>query len=118
MLGVIGIRDKLRPDAAETVRMLHRQGISTVMLTGDDARTARAIAAEAGIDEVRADQLPADKAEAITGLVGAGRRRWSVTASTMPRRWRARPWASRSGRQAPLLPWSRPILPPPARICV
>ncbi len=66
--GLIGVRDELRPEAAETVRMLHDQGIGTVMLTGDDARTARALAAQAGIDDVRAEQLPADKAEAITGL--------------------------------------------------
>lgn len=66
--GLIGIRDELRPEAAETVRMLHRQGVSTVMLTGDDARTAHALAAEAGIDDVRAEQLPADKADAVARL--------------------------------------------------
>lgn len=69
--GLIGVRDELRPEAAETVRMLHDQGIGTVTLTGDDARTARALAAEAGIDEVRAEQLPADKASAITELASA-----------------------------------------------
>lgn len=69
--GLIGVRDELRPEAAEMVRMLHDQGIGTVTLTGDDARTARALAAEAGIDEVRAEQLPADKASAITELATA-----------------------------------------------
>ena len=69
--GLIGVRDELRPEAAETVRMLHSQGIATVMLTGDDARTARALSALAGIDDVRAELLPADKADAITGLAAA-----------------------------------------------
>ncbi|MFE4727376.1 heavy metal translocating P-type ATPase [Microbacterium sp. NPDC056736] len=67
--GVIGVRDQLRPEAPETVRMLAAQGIDTVMLTGDNARTAQAIAHEAGIADVRAEQLPADKATAIESLV-------------------------------------------------
>lgn len=66
--GIIGVRDELRPEAAETVRMLHDQGIQTVMITGDNARTARALAAQAGIDDVRAEQLPHDKAAAIESL--------------------------------------------------
>lgn len=70
--GLIGVRDELRPEAAETVRLLHDQGIGAVMLTGDDVRTARALAREAGIDDVRAEQLPTDKAAAITELTTAG----------------------------------------------
>ncbi|WP_336648604.1 heavy metal translocating P-type ATPase [Microbacterium sp. MMO-10] len=66
--GVIGIRDELRPEAAETVQLLHEQGIRTLMLTGDDTRTAQALASQAGIDDVRAEQLPADKAAAIAAL--------------------------------------------------
>lgn len=69
---LIGVRDELRPEAAETMRTLHDQGIATVMLTGDDARSARALAAQAGIDEVRAEQLPTDKAAAITDLAVLG----------------------------------------------
>ncbi|GAB2853173.1 heavy metal translocating P-type ATPase [Microbacterium insulae] len=69
--GLIGVRDELRPEAAETVRMLHAQGMETIMLTGDNDRAARAIAAQAGIDDVRAEQLPADKAAAIDTLVKA-----------------------------------------------
>ncbi|PZQ89953.1 MAG: cadmium-translocating P-type ATPase [Leifsonia xyli] len=80
LAGLIGVRDELRPEAAETVRMLHAQGIDTVMLTGDNARTAAALAREAGITEVRAEQLPRDKAEAVeqlsairpTAMVGDG----------------------------------------------
>lgn len=67
--GLIGVRDELRPEAAETISMLNAQGIRTVMLTGDNQRTAHALAAHAGISDVRAEQLPADKAAAITSLV-------------------------------------------------
>lgn len=69
--GLIGVRDELRPESAETVRMLHDQGIQTIMLTGDNDRTARAIAQEAGITDVRAEQLPKDKADAIAALVAS-----------------------------------------------
>ncbi|MDQ7991626.1 MAG: cation-translocating P-type ATPase [Propionicimonas sp.] len=79
-VGLIGIRDELRPEVPETVRLLHDQGITTLMLTGDNFRTAHALAKEAGIDQVRAEQLPADKAGAIeelaatrpTAMVGDG----------------------------------------------
>ncbi|WP_433876898.1 heavy metal translocating P-type ATPase [Sinomonas atrocyanea] len=67
-VGLIGIRDELRPEAAETVRMLAEQGIDALMLTGDNTRTAGALAAQAGITEVLAEQRPADKAAAITSL--------------------------------------------------
>lgn len=66
--GLIGVRDELRPEAVETVRMLRRQGINVVMLTGDDARTAHALAEQATIVDVRAEQLPADKADAIASM--------------------------------------------------
>ncbi|GAB3199877.1 cation-translocating P-type ATPase [Nocardioides hungaricus] len=72
VLGLIGVRDELRPEAAETIAMLHERGIRTVMLTGDNARTAHALAAEAGITDVRAEQLPSDKAAAIAALVAEG----------------------------------------------
>jgi cation-transporting ATPase G len=69
--GLIGVRDELRPESAEMVRMLHSQGIDTIMLTGDNDRTARAIARKAGIADVRSEQLPADKAAAIAELVAS-----------------------------------------------
>ena len=80
VVGVIGIRDELRPEAAEAIAALNAQGVSTVMLTGDNTRTAEAIAAQAGIGEVHAEQLPADKAEHIrqsaaqtpTAMIGDG----------------------------------------------
>ena len=64
--GVIGVRDELRPEAAETLAMLRARGIGLVMLTGDNRRTAQALAARVGIEDVRAEQLPADKARAVT----------------------------------------------------
>ena len=78
--GVIGVRDELRPEAAEAIDMLHDQGLRTVMLTGDNQRTAQALAQQAGIDDVRAGQLPEQKAQAIgelaaeapTAMIGDG----------------------------------------------
>lgn len=70
--GLIGVRDELRPEAAEAITMLRTQGIRSVMLTGDNEHTARALAREAGIADVRAEQLPKDKADAITALVAEG----------------------------------------------
>lgn len=66
--GLIGVRDELRTEAAETIGLLAQQGIRTVMLTGDNVRTANALAHHAGIADVRAEQLPKDKAAAITAL--------------------------------------------------
>lgn len=84
--GLIGIRDELRPESAETVRLLRAQGIDTIMLTGDNASTANALARQAGITNVRAEQLPADKALAIRNLPVAAPRRWWATASMTPQR--------------------------------
>ena len=78
--GIIGIRDELKPEAADTIRQLSAAGIRTVMLTGDNARTANALATMAGIDEVHAELLPGDKAAAIetyssarrTAMIGDG----------------------------------------------
>lgn len=68
VLGVIGIRDELKPEAAATITELKRHGIGALMLTGDNARTAHALAQQAGISELRAEQKPADKAAAIEQL--------------------------------------------------
>jgi len=67
--GLIGVRDELRAEAAQTVGMLGDIGISTAMLTGDNALTARTLAEQAGITDVRAEQLPMDKAGAVAALV-------------------------------------------------
>ena len=67
-VGVIGVRDELRPEVPEVVSTLAGRGIGVTMLTGDNARTAAALAAQAGITDVRADQRPEDKAAAVTAL--------------------------------------------------
>jgi len=67
-LGAIAVRDELRPEAAATVAALHRLEMTTAMLTGDDERTARALARSAGVEEVHAGLLPAGKAEAVERL--------------------------------------------------
>ncbi|MBW8171833.1 cation-translocating P-type ATPase [Ornithinimicrobium sp. Arc0846-15] len=70
--GLVGVRDDLRPEAVEAIAALRGAGIATLMLTGDNARTAHALAQAAGIDDVRAEQLPADKAAVIAELKMAG----------------------------------------------
>ena len=71
-IGILELRDRIRPDAKGIVARLHAQGVKTiVMLTGDNERTARAVAAEVGIDEIRAELLPEDKVTAIEELVEA-----------------------------------------------
>lgn len=67
--GLIGIRDELRVESVEMIGMMRQLGIATVMLTGDNERTAHALAAEAGIQEVHAEQLPVDKARVVSSLV-------------------------------------------------
>ncbi|WP_246858721.1 cation-translocating P-type ATPase [Citricoccus sp. SGAir0253] len=68
--GAIGVRDELRPEVPAVVTTLTGQGIGVTMLTGDNARTARAIAAQAGIQDVRAELRPEDKATAVHQLSG------------------------------------------------
>ncbi len=68
LLGVIGIADVLRPDAAETVSSLKAQGKELWILTGDHAETAKAIAKKAGIDHVLSGVLPEDKVRKIREL--------------------------------------------------
>jgi Cu+-exporting ATPase len=67
------VADALKPEAAEAVAALHALGIKVIMLTGDDARTARHIADEVGIDEVVAEVMPADKLRKVEELQAAGR---------------------------------------------
>jgi Cu+-exporting ATPase len=66
--GVLGIADALKEGSTEAVAQLHQLSLETVMLTGDNARTAEAIAAEVGIDKVVAEVLPADKAAQVKQL--------------------------------------------------
>lgn len=72
-VALFAIRDPLRADSAAALQRLHRAGYRLVMLTGDNPDTARAIAREAGIDEVIAGVRPDGKADAIIRLQKAGR---------------------------------------------
>ncbi|PKO31597.1 MAG: heavy metal translocating P-type ATPase [Betaproteobacteria bacterium HGW-Betaproteobacteria-7] len=72
VLALFAIADALRPTSRAAVERLRRRGIRVVMLTGDNAATAAAIAAEAGIDEFRAGILPGDKAAAVSELKQGG----------------------------------------------
>lgn len=68
LVGVIAIADGIRPGAKEALQRLKRAGIKTVMLTGDNERSAKAIAAQAGVDEHYSQLLPTDKVEVVKKL--------------------------------------------------
>jgi Cu+-exporting ATPase len=72
--GVIAIADTIKPEATEAVAELQRLGLEVVMVTGDNRRTAAAIARRAGIERVLAEVLPEHKASEIKRLQDAGRR--------------------------------------------
>ena len=68
LAGAIGVRDELRPEVPEAVQTLRTNGVEVSMLTGDNTRTARALAEIAGIDDVRAELRPEDKASIVAEL--------------------------------------------------
>lgn len=72
--GVLGIADTVKATSKAAVGALQRLGLQVVMITGDNARTAQAIASEVGIERVLADVLPADKAQAVKTLQADGAR--------------------------------------------
>ena len=74
VIGLIAIADALRPTSKATVAKLRELGIEVVMLTGDNAATAKRIAADLGIDRVLADVLPGQKAEQVKALQAAGKK--------------------------------------------
>ncbi|MFC0315928.1 heavy metal translocating P-type ATPase [Gordonia phosphorivorans] len=71
-VAAIGVRDELRPEVPDVVRTLAERGIGMTMLTGDNARTARTLASQAGIGDVRSQLRPEDKAAAIGELAAHG----------------------------------------------
>ena len=73
LIGVLGIADTLKPEAAEAVRQLKGAGKEVWMLTGDNERTARVIAAKAGIDNVLFEVRPGEKAAQIERLKAMGK---------------------------------------------
>jgi len=68
LAGIIAIADTIKPTSVEAIRQMHAEGLRVVMLTGDNQRTADAIARVAGIDEVISGVLPAGKVDAIKRL--------------------------------------------------
>jgi heavy metal translocating P-type ATPase len=74
LAAVVAVADAIKPSSPAAVAALHALGLRVAMITGDDERTARAIAARLGIDEVLAEVLPDGKAEAVRGLQADGRK--------------------------------------------
>ncbi len=72
VVGVLAVADTVKDDAADVVRQLHAMGLQVAMITGDNARTAAAIAKQVGIDRVLAEVLPADKVTEIRRLQNEG----------------------------------------------
>ena len=72
IIGLIAVADPLKATSPEAVRRLKAMGLQVIMLTGDNAKTAQALAAEAGIDQVISDVLPADKAQVVADLQAKG----------------------------------------------
>ncbi len=70
--GLLGLADPLRPETPEVVRQLRERGLTVLLLSGDNERTARAVAARAGITDIVADVLPDGKEQVIADLQGRG----------------------------------------------
>lgn len=73
LLGIIAVADVIKEDSPEAVKQLQRMGIHVVMLTGDNEKTAQAIGAQAGVDEVIAGVLPDGKERVISALKNKGK---------------------------------------------
>ncbi len=72
--GLVSVADPVKETTPEALKALHREGFRIVMATGDNERTATAVASKLGIDEIRADVLPEDKARIIKELQAEGRK--------------------------------------------
>ncbi|MCJ7764279.1 MAG: heavy metal translocating P-type ATPase, partial [Dehalococcoidales bacterium] len=73
VVGAIALADTIKPNAKEALKRLHDMGIEMVMITGDNRRTAEAIARQLGIDRVLSEVLPEDKARQVKKLQQGGR---------------------------------------------
>ncbi len=73
LMGLIGVADRIKDSTPEAIRLLHNDGLQIIMLTGDNRRTAEAVARQLGIDEVIAGVLPDQKRDAVRKLQDEGR---------------------------------------------
>ena len=73
MAGIVAVEDEIRPESKEAIDDLHRLGVRVAMITGDSEAVAASVASRLGIDEVAAQVLPADKAEAVRRFQAGGR---------------------------------------------
>jgi Cu2+-exporting ATPase len=74
VIGAIGLEDEIRPESREAVAELHAMGVKVAMITGDAQAVADSVARRLGIDEVAAQVLPADKADAVRRFQAGGRK--------------------------------------------
>jgi Cu2+-exporting ATPase len=74
VLGALAVEDEIRPESAEAIQLLHAMGIKVAMITGDSQLVADSVARRLGIDEVAAQVLPADKAEAVKRFQAGNRK--------------------------------------------
>ncbi len=72
LAGLVAVADPVKETTPEALKVLHQEGLHIIMATGDNLRTAQAVAAKLGIDEIRADVLPADKARIVQELQAKG----------------------------------------------
>ncbi|MBA7594429.1 Copper-exporting P-type ATPase [subsurface metagenome] len=73
VVGIIAVADTIKPNAKEALEEIHKMGVETVMLTGDNQRTAEAIAQEVGVDHILAEVLPEHKAQEVKKLQEEGK---------------------------------------------
>ncbi len=74
LIGVIAVADIVKPDSAYAIELMNDIGLDVVMLTGDNERTAKAIAAQVGVTRTLSEVLPADKAQEVNTLMSEGRK--------------------------------------------
>ena len=88
VLGALALEDEIRAESIEAVQQLHQMGLQVAMITGDAQAVADSVARRIGIDEVAAQVLPADKADAVKNFQAGGKRVAMVgDGVTMRRRW-------------------------------